>query len=75
VTNAEHRDHEANGSDYETYDASGAVGHVSPRYDTWRREHFLPSSNFDVRPNTLIDLPTIEIRIAKAGEKYFENRE
>jgi hypothetical protein len=29
----------------------------------------------DVRTTTFINFPTIEIRIAKRGEKYFEDRD
>jgi hypothetical protein len=50
------------------------VGHVSLGYDTWRLEHFFPFYNLDVRPAILIDLPAVEIRIAKRGEECFEDR-
>jgi hypothetical protein len=74
MPNAERPDQYTNNSRDDGYRARRAVGHVSLGYDTWRREHFFPSHNLDVRPPTLIHLPAVEIRIAKRREECFEDR-
>jgi hypothetical protein len=74
MPDAERPDQYKNNSHEDGYRARCAVGHVSLGYNTWRREHFFPSRNLDVRPATLIDLPTVEIRIAKRGEQCFDDR-
>ncbi len=74
MPNAERPYQYANNSHDDGCRARRPVGHVSLDYDTWRREHFFPSHNLDGRPATLIDLPAVEIRIAKRGKECFKER-
>jgi hypothetical protein len=74
MPNAERTDQQTNKSHDDGYCQRCAVGHVSPGYDTGRRQHFFPSHNLDARAATIIDLPAVEIGIAERGEECFEER-
>src|SRR5208282_1734950 len=60
MTNSNDRDQYANDSHHDAYRACSPVRHVSLSYDPWRREHFPPSHNLDVRTTVVIDFPAVE---------------